>query len=833
MRQLIFYFFLFLSVNVYSQTLFLNEVMSNNIRLIDDQGENEDWIEIYNASSGTINLSNYFLTDDINEPDKWQFPVGSHILPLSFRLIWADNDMPENEDLHCNFKLSKEGELIYLMQENGTDYIIIDQLEIPALYENTSYGRTTDGADDYTIFGKYSPSFSNNENLPFNAEEVVFSLNSGYYTTGTTLTLSSSNAASEIYYTTNGKRPNQDDILYTGIPITLDSSVFIRATVCTPNFAPSVPAENFYLIDENYDIPVIHIGTDSINLWDDYAGIYTRGENGVQLYCSDEERNWNQPWKRQSTVTFFEEDGEIGFSKLAEIKISGNCSRAYKMKSINVTLENNETTEYPLFEHLPYTNYRQFKLRNSGNDSASTMLRDGAIQTILQTKSDIDLMAYRPVMLYINGSYFGIYGLREVMNGNYVEQHHGVEEANIFSDIWGWAPEILSGDREDLDILSDWIYSSDLSTVANYEYLNSQVDVSEFINYYLTEIYIANTDWPGNNVRMWRDVEQANGKWRWMLFDLDLSSNFERSWVCSKVECNTLEHGIEEGQIHSKWIRKMLENPDFLAEFMQRHCTFGQSVFGPERVEQLIDSLTNLVRPEVARHINHWMDQPEEMAEREWIPAGGSYEDWEERIENFKSFFSERFSWTLDHFSMQFDNWEYFDLQINVEDSEQGKVVLHENKMAIASNYSGRYFKHIPMRVEAIPAAGYRFVKWVETESFEPIFYLSSNRNQSLTPIFVEEENYFLPLEENASIHIDLFPNPALSELNYVIGYGRSIDAQMRIINSIGQVVWKKDLNLERHLKCGAISLNNWTAGVYYLKLIFDNEELVKKVVVL
>lgn len=814
--------------------------MSNNIRVVDDQGENEDWIEIYNASTETINLSDYYLTDDFAEQDKWQFPLGTYILPSDFILVWADDDTSENEHLHANFKLSKEGESLFLMKKVGTDFILIDLFQIPALPQNTSYGRTTDGGASLAIFGRYSLAASNNINLPFNNEEVNFSLAAGFYSTGTQLTLSTTNPNAQIYYTTDGKRPDENDILYTNEPIILNTTTFIRATVVVPNFAPSPPVENFYLIDKNYAMPVVHIGTDSINLWNDYAGIYTTGKGGIHVYCSTERRNWNQPWKRWSTVTFFAEDGNIGFEKAAKIKISGNCSRGHKMKSIGVSLEDDATTEYPLFDHLPYTDYRQFKLRNSGNDSESMLMRDGAIQTILQGQTDIDLMAYRPVILYVNGEYFGIYGLREVMNEKYVKQHHGAEEPDVLNNRWSVYPGVIAGDLTDWDALSAWVTASDLSIPENYEYFKSQVDINPFIDYFLAEMYVANDDWPGNNMRMWRDPNDPASKWRWLLFDMDVSTNFGlQGWACPFPFCDYLDHCLDpDSGVFSnlppstEWMRKLVQNPDFLNEFMQRHCTFAQTIFAPERVEHFADSLANLIRPEVPSHIEHWLNAPEEMGETVWTPGGGSLSAWEEKVDRFKQFFEQRFDHTLGHFGNRFGIWSYFNLQINVEDSTQGKVVLHDSKMKVAPNYLGKYFANIPMRVEAVPAVGYRFVKWEETGDFNPIIYLSAQQSQSLTPIFVAEEDYFSPLTENAPLEVGLFPNPTQSELNYVIGNGSSTNAQIVIYDALGRLIWEGKQTIGRHPERYVLDLSGWQSGVYFFRVVTKEEEILEKVVV-
>ena len=124
----------------------------------------------------------------------------------------------------------------------------------------------------------------------------------------------------------------------------------------------------------------------------------------------------------------------------------------------------------------------------------------------------------------------------------------------------------------------------------------------------------------------------------------------------------------------------------------------------------------NIIANEVPTHIDNWTNAPEELGETEWSPAGGSFSNWEYKISRFKQFFAERFDHTLDHYRIIFGNDDRFTLQINVRDSSQRKVVLHENKMEVAPDYSGQYFSDIPMRVEAVPEPGFVFVKWLEID---------------------------------------------------------------------------------------------------------------------
>jgi len=125
--------------------LVINEIMASNTKTIQDQdGEYDDWIELYNNSDATINLENYKLSDKLDALDKWTFPSAT-IAPNSYLIIWADEDQ-EQAGLHCNFKLSASGESVALSDANGT---VLDQVTFPILGEEKTYGRYPNGTGSF------------------------------------------------------------------------------------------------------------------------------------------------------------------------------------------------------------------------------------------------------------------------------------------------------------------------------------------------------------------------------------------------------------------------------------------------------------------------------------------------------------------------------------------------------------------------------------------------------------------------------------------------------------------------------------------------------------
>ena len=225
------------------------------------------------------------------------------------------------------------------------------------------------------------------------------------------------------------------------------------------------------------------------------------------------------------------------------------------------------------------------------------------------------MMAYEPVVVYLNGEYWGFYGLREKYSKHYVESHHGVDKDSIdllknpYSAI-----EIKEGDAIAWDELTSFIEDNSMQNLINYDFVNSRIDINEFMNYNIGQMYAANYDWPANNVTVWRD--RNNGKFRWMLYDLDISSGFGE-WTPSNAQFNAINHATTingdpwpNNPQSTLFLRKIIQNEFFQNEFAQRTCTFGQTIFAPERTEYFIDSLTARVASEIPSLINKFDNVP-------------------------------------------------------------------------------------------------------------------------------------------------------------------------------------------------------------------------------
>jgi hypothetical protein len=140
--------------------LYINEFMASNATTIaDEYGEYDDWIEIFNNSAEPVWLGDKYLTDNFNNPDKWQFP--DYTIPAGgFLLVWADDD-PEQGDFHTNFKLSKNGEEIALNDSEATGFSVIDSYVFGPQNTDISEGRDPDAGEDWIFYQDATPGISN------------------------------------------------------------------------------------------------------------------------------------------------------------------------------------------------------------------------------------------------------------------------------------------------------------------------------------------------------------------------------------------------------------------------------------------------------------------------------------------------------------------------------------------------------------------------------------------------------------------------------------------------------------------------------------------------
>ncbi len=728
---------------VSAQSIYINEFLASNTTInpdIVDFDDYSDWVEIYNDEDFDVDLSGYHITDNLNNPTKWQIPEGAVISAKGFIRLWADgmDDKPGStytrsfephetyttQSYHLNFKLSRGGEDLGISDPDGS---LIDSLTFGIQISDVSFGRQPDGGSNLYFFGEPTPGSSNITQGTVNtepAESPVFSIPGGIYSGNQTLTLSADSPTAVIRYTTDGSRPTSISNVY-GSALILNTTVVIRARVYDGDKLPGPMVTNSYIIDENPTLPVASLTAFPETLWDTDIGIYA-----------------NQMKSREipTTFEFYEKDGSGGFNYDMGMRISGQASFFYPQKPLTLSCDDRfgvEEVPYKVFPNMDIEEYKDIYFRNSGTaDNRYTMFRDALQHSLVINEMDVDALAYRPAMTFINGQYWGIYNLRDKANADFLASHHNVDPNNIDYLEYDFSPTpvVIEGDVNDYNALLNYLENNDLSIQQNYEYVKTQIDIDEILNYIITEIYCDNVNWGNTNVRWWKE-KTAGAKWRWVLVDFDWGFGIDYPNFSSHYWQNTIAYYQTNLPPWSLFIYdKLFDNEEFTVEFFQRFAVHLNTTFRTERVVQVFDSLKIRIDTEMSRHIERWNDPEYQYVLFDRLPIP-DMEAWNADVDSMRGFALNRTAYQWQHLVDSFGLRGTADLTLTLSDADHGTVVI--NGVQFDTSFTGSFFMDLPMTLTAIPDAGYRFVRWEGIiESDQERVSLALAQNDSLTAVF-------------------------------------------------------------------------------------------------
>jgi hypothetical protein len=620
--------------------------------------------------------------------------------------------------LHTDFKISAEGETIYLTSPEGKT---IDSLVLSPMGRDVSFGRVPDGGEAYSYFNPATPNASNGDQV-FSSDvaELRFSKEAGIYDSGFMLVLSSVDDENlSIYYTLDGSDPDVDGQLYE-TPIEVSTTAGIRAIIVDPSRLKGTIQSRSYLINTDHkDLPIISLMTDPDNLWDYNKGIYVLGPNAEENRPFFGANFW-QDREIPIHVELFEQNSAGGFSINAGAKIFGGWSRANEQRSLALHFRNSYegALEYPIFPSLDINTFHSFVLRNSGNDWNSSMFRDGFMNTLMS--DDVDQLAFRPSVVYLNGEYWGILNIREKLNEDYIAAHHSVNAEDV--QLLEANNVVLEGENDHYLSLLDFITNNDLSVDSNYDYVRQQMDVNNFIRYQVGNIFIDNTDWPGNNIKYWRE-NTTTGRWKWITYDKDFGFNMYNDGI----ERNTLSFALTaDGPYwpNPPWstllLRQLMVNESFKHDFINFFADELNSTYLSSSLIEDIDKQTTKIEVEIGRHLNRW---------------NADLWGWNNAIQSMKYFANQRSAYVWTHIASQFGVAKR-SLTIVNANNLAGDVRVN-NVTVNQSNWLGYYFQDVPIRISAIPNKGYQFVRWEgDLESTNDDLMVDLKASTTIRPIF-------------------------------------------------------------------------------------------------
>jgi len=703
-----------------SSEILINEFLAANRTVIQDPdfGQYSDWLELYNNSQSDIDVGGYYLTDNLDFPAKWQFAVNTIVPAQGYLLVWADG---EDTGLHTNFKISKAGEALALCDR---DSAVIDSVHFGSQQDDISYGRLAEELSAWAYFGPPSPGSTNiTANTVSITPEPIYSLEGGFYSGKQTVHFLNQNEV-DIYYSLDGTAPDELSMPYTE-SIQIQSTTAVRAIAYQDGKPPSAVITNTYFIDIPVNLPVISLVTHPDNFFDEEIGIYITGVNGRGGYCAGVVSNVNQDWERPVNIELYEPDGEQGLNQQAGVKIFGGCSRhRYPQKSLSLYARSRYgkgSFRHKLFVEKDINRFESFILRSSADDQLYTMFRDAAGQSLLINTMDADYQAYRPAVVYLNGEYWGIHNIREKLNEHYIAGNFGIDpdEVNILANS-GSDWNIAHGSNADYETMLDFVTTNDLAIQSRYELVKGMMDIDQYIDYMAGHIYLAERDWPGNNIKFWKANTGEYTRWRWINFDLDQTLTVH--WISENMihkTTTTTGPGWPNPEWSTRLFRNLLENQEFRNQFLSRYSWHISTTFDSNKVIGMIDSLADGIRDEIPHHIERWGGtlDPTGSAAESWIrPTFDSVELWEANVEQMRTFARQRRDYTIEHFINHFNlsGTSQVDINMNIP----GSGILHILGKKIMSGFHGIFFNDVPVQISAIPLLGYTFSHW-EAQSEE------------------------------------------------------------------------------------------------------------------
>lgn len=765
----------------------INEVQSTNTALPDQYGQFMDWVEIHNPTGSAINLQGYYLSDSTSNRLKFQFGDVT-ISAGGYLVVWCGQAIeftttgpyPAGQVRATNFNISSGGEPIVLTAPNSTT--TVDEFPAQVIGAGRTLGRGT-GANFDTLFFYESPTFglaNTATGTPtLTPEPPVFSLPAGVYTdanVSVAISLPTNVTSGTIRYTLDGSEPTTSSPVYSG-PLTLNASTTTNTNSYIPTnldgnpgpplyegwqppasqpfrinvlrarvFAPGVGAGRVQTASyvqhpsgtDRYSVPVVSVATDPANMFSNDRGIYVPGSFNNMF-------QEGSAWERPGNIEFFETDGSLAFAGTIGLRLHGNTTRSRPRKSLRIYARNpygESVFQHRIFPQKNIDRFETFLLRNGGNDWGNSLFRD-ALVTTLAEPTGLDIQSSRPAAVFISGEYWGIHNLRDRIDEGFFFNHYGLGTTS-FSQI----EVIPTADNSavvadngsamgvaDFEDLLNRAVSTGFVGDTNYEHLASRIDIDNYIDYNAFEIWSGNTDWPGNNYRLWRSVTadtspganpRHDGRWRWILFDTDfgLGADFayvpgHNSDVATTAQFNSLAHATtDNGELFSnrelgtRLLRKALENSGFRSKFINRFADLLNTTLSPSNTTAKLDQFVALYGPGVPEHVNRWR-QPY---------------DWSNDIARIRAYMQQRPTAVRGHIAGQFGLSGTANLTVNAANTNQGSVTVNTinidpSTVGVSSNpypWTGTYFRGVPVTVTALPKPGYRFVAWSNSISAGP-----------------------------------------------------------------------------------------------------------------
>ncbi|MCX7736494.1 MAG: lamin tail domain-containing protein [Candidatus Kapabacteria bacterium] len=669
-----------------------------------------------------------------------------------------------SKEIHTNFKLSEEGETVYLWNPEGE---LIDSFKFPKMTPDVSIGRLPDGSDSIFFFRKGTPSKSNNisEFYLGITEAPSFSASSSWFNETTKVQIINIDSSQKIYYTLDGSVPTTNSEHYDNQEFEINKNTVIKAMAFKDNYLPSEIITKTFFMNESSSLPVVSISCEISELTnEDKTGMFDRRFEDIRSTINFE---------------FFDKNKNLVFNSPMEMRLFGHgVARGWSQPSLRLDTRKylgSKNLNYKFFGENSLSEYETLRLRNSSGDWTHSFLRDVFVSELAKRIPSQLSASFQPVLSFINGEFFGLYNLREHLNESFLAVKYNIPEDSI--NIIRNFTEVTAGSVNSLFRFLDFLFKSNIEDSTVIKEIRKNLDLNNIFDYTILSLYTSNYDWPFNNIIAWQSM-QYDGRWRFICNDFDWSFGLDNYVTHPENDCvfRFFANRDSSGWLFSKIVTKLLENQNLKNKFLNRAADLLNSTFLSDPVIQLIDSVHHLYEQEI---------------DRQRAKHSDCMEFRDESHQAMIDFAEKRPDILRQHIVEQFNLSGTAKLKLS---SNIKNLKIRVNSLLIDLNkpFEGIYFKDVPIDIKIVNSNNYEFVGWskkdIPNQSYLKLILEDSTEliaifkvDAELQPIVINEIMYKPSNDKDCRDWFELY-NPNNREL-ILDGYVFKDDNDAHIYN--------------------------------------------------
>jgi hypothetical protein len=502
----------------------------------------------------------------------------------------------------------------------------------------------------------------------------------------------------KLYYTTNGTHPKHGKRYST--PLKIEKNTVLRVQPYYSGKRMDTTFLRSFLFDFKTKLPIVSIAIPDSSMWSSDRGIYAKGNNAVYNDSTKhwENCNFQKKWERAMHVEYIDTSGNVVFNQQAGIRIFGETTRRLSEKSMKIVAREEygknrfEGAVFPLKPHI--VEHKQFVLRTSGNDYRGTRFKD-CLNSYLIRDLGVDYMAYQPIQLFINGQYWGLYNLREKVNKHFLCYNHNAafDSSSIIMGRW------VRQHGNARDYMRMYRYFENLDTMDNSAYIKvkTMLDIRNYINYRVFQIFLNNSDSRGN-IRYWNSRD-LDGKFRMIFYDSDHShGKYSRKFLGACLS-DSRTYWFNPSW-STMYLTSLMEHDEFKAEFVNQFAHLLNTNLHYNTIDEAVDQFVNIYGDELPRDRNSLPRYFRNSALKESV--------WLEKVDQIRSFARLRAVHMRKEIDRLITHKGTYLLKVN---SDSGFVVINGNT-PVSLPYQGIYFKGVDLEVKVLQDKDWIFTGW-------------------------------------------------------------------------------------------------------------------------